>query len=107
MLRLTEVASQSETFSKRVLEKTTSQSTCLHGWPNPATTAECFLLTGRLYWLFDCASMRNGLFRQLRLDARIIIPPVNNGEVAVGAICVHSSHVNVIACGFVEFRRVA
>ena len=53
MLRLTEVASQSETFSKRVLEKTTSQSTCLHGWPNPATTAECFLLTGRLYWLLD------------------------------------------------------
>ena len=55
MLRLTEVASQSETFSKRVLEKTTCQSTCLHGWPNPATTAECFLLTGRLYWLLDLA----------------------------------------------------
>ncbi len=52
MLRLKEVASQSETFSKRELKKTTSQSTCLNGWPNLATTAECFLLTGRLYWLF-------------------------------------------------------
>ena len=51
MLRLKEVASQSETFSKRELKKTTSQSTCLNGWPNLATTAECFLLTGRLYWL--------------------------------------------------------
>ena len=52
MLRLKEVASQSETFSKRVFKKTTSQSTYLNGWPNPAITAESFLLTGRLYWLF-------------------------------------------------------
>jgi len=55
MLRLKEVASQSETFSKRELKRTTSQSTCLNGWPNPATTAECFLLTGRLYWLLAAA----------------------------------------------------
>jgi hypothetical protein len=31
MLRLKEVASQSETFSKREFKKTTSQSTCLNG----------------------------------------------------------------------------
>ncbi len=28
---------------------------CLEG-PNPATTAQRFLLTGRLYWLFGCAA---------------------------------------------------
>ena len=54
MLRLTEVASQSVTFSKRVLENHESKQ-LLNGWPHPVTTAQCFLLTGRLYWLLGCA----------------------------------------------------
>ena len=58
MLRLTEVASQSQTFSKREL-KTTSQR-YLTGWPQAATTAESFLLTGRLYWLLSELIWRGG-----------------------------------------------
>jgi len=37
MLRLKEVASQSETFPKRALENNESKH-YLNGWPNPATT---------------------------------------------------------------------
>jgi hypothetical protein len=49
MLRLKEVASQSETLPKRVLEKLVKQS--IEWMAQAATTAQCFLLTGRLYWL--------------------------------------------------------
>ena len=51
MLRLMEVASQSETFSKRVLEKQKLNSTMLLPGPPWAGRLKSFLLTGRLYWL--------------------------------------------------------
>ena len=50
MLRLKEVASQSETFSKRALEKQRVKQ-MIEWMAQAATTAQCFLLTGRLYWL--------------------------------------------------------
>ena len=49
MLRLIEVASQSETLAKRVWEN--HESKIIAWMAQPATTAQCFLLTGRLYWL--------------------------------------------------------
>ncbi len=56
MLRLKEVASQSEMFSKRVLENRVNQ---LIAWmAQVATTAKCFLLTGRLYWLLGVDRIR-------------------------------------------------
>ena len=52
MLRLKEVASQVETFSKRVWQKQKPQEMriVLIG-PLRAKASKCFLLTGRLYWL--------------------------------------------------------
>jgi hypothetical protein len=50
MLRLKEVASQSETFPKRALEKQRVMQ-MIEWMAHPATTGLCFLLTGRLYWL--------------------------------------------------------
>ena len=50
MLRLKEVASQSETFPKRALQKQRVKQ-LIEWMAQAATTAECFLLTGRLYWL--------------------------------------------------------
>ena len=50
MLRLKEVASQSETFSKWVLQKQKSNRAVLLPGP-PAGRLRSFLLTGRLYWL--------------------------------------------------------
>jgi hypothetical protein len=66
MLRLKEVASQSVTFPKPALENNES-TRGLIGWPNPATTAQSFLLTGRLYWLFGGASV-GGPERRARLE---------------------------------------
>ncbi len=66
MLRLKEVASQSETFPKRALEPNES-TRGLNGWPNPATTAQCLLLTGRLYWLL-------GIVTELAVSRPIEIP---------------------------------
>ena len=70
MLRLTEVASQSLTFSKREL-KTTSQRH-LTGWPQAATAAESFLLTGRLYWLL-CGAGHNNTISSLGWRRQIVI----------------------------------
>ena len=50
MLRLKEVASQSQTFPKRALEKQRVKQ-LIEWMAQAATTAQCFLLTGRLYWL--------------------------------------------------------
>jgi hypothetical protein len=52
MLRLTEVASQSETFVKPALQKakTSREANGLIGPPR-ANGSKCFPLTGRLYWL--------------------------------------------------------
>jgi hypothetical protein len=55
MLRLTEVASQSETFPKRALQKLVKQ--LIEWMAQAATTAQSFLLTGRLYWLFGAAAL--------------------------------------------------
>ena len=62
MLRLKEVASQSQTFPKRALEKQRVKQ--LIKWmAQAATTAECFLLTGRLYWLLLVSeSVKSGDF---------------------------------------------
>jgi hypothetical protein len=51
MLRLKEVASQSETFSKRVWQKQNRNRTLLLPGPLRAGRLNSFLLTGRLYWL--------------------------------------------------------
>src|SRR5450432_4049926 len=54
MLRLTEVASQSESFVKPTLRKAKTKTSfvtnCLIA-TLPAIRSKCFLLTGRLYWL--------------------------------------------------------
>lgn len=54
MLRLTEVASQSESFVKPTLRKaktkTSFATNSLIATPR-AIRLKCFLLTGRLYWL--------------------------------------------------------
>ena len=51
MFRLNEVASQSETFSKRALQKQKRNRTYCFPGPPRAGRWKCFLLTGRLYWL--------------------------------------------------------
>src|SRR4030095_11944899 len=65
MLRLTEVASQSESFVQATVRKTkTSLATnCLIATPR-AIRLKCFLLTGRLYWLLDVSNIQY-IFRQL------------------------------------------
>jgi hypothetical protein len=58
MLRLTEVASQSETFVKRTLRKSKSKNVNRNEFfncPPRAIRSKFFLLTGRLYWLLDGA----------------------------------------------------
>ena len=61
MLRLNEVASQSQTFPKRGSENQRVKQ-MIDWMAHPATTAECFLLTGRLYWLLG------GVNRALKTD---------------------------------------
>ena len=59
MLRLKEVASQSETFSKRMAQKQNAiELSCFPAQP-PAGRLNSFLLTGRLYWLLRI-DIRNG-----------------------------------------------
>ena len=62
MLRLKEVASQVETFSKRVWQKQKPQEMriVLIG-PLRAKASKCFLLTGRLYWLLGASLGRHTL----------------------------------------------
>jgi len=70
MLRLTEVASQSVTFAEAALRKAkTNTVKSLNKWmAHPATTPLCFLLTGRLYWLFGL--VRATSFRTNRSASR-------------------------------------
>ena len=63
MLRLIEVASQSETFVKPALKKQTSSEANRLISPPRAKGSKCFLLTGHLYWLFG------GGFRQSALKS--------------------------------------
>jgi len=51
MLRLKEVASQFESFSKRVWKNKNAIDLCCFPGPPPAGRLKSFLLTGRLYWL--------------------------------------------------------
>ena len=51
MLRLKEVASQFESFSKRVWKNKNAIDLCCFPGPPPAGRLNSFLLTGRLYWL--------------------------------------------------------
>jgi hypothetical protein len=66
MLRLNEVASQSGTFSKRVLEKQKRNRTMLLPGPPRAGRLKSFLLTGRLYWLLGCAYLTRVRFSEPR-----------------------------------------
>ena len=73
MLRLTEVASQSVTFVKPALRKAkTNTVNSLNEWmAQPATTPQCFLLTGRLYRLLDAAPVEY-VFQPSQLKYKVI-----------------------------------